>query len=287
MTTHEKRLAALQKQIEELETENVGPKDWVLLGEAGSKSRPQNSLLEEDLEFDRVYKPVPVVTEETVQALEHRIKARILEGRYDDVIRIREPEDRPFLPSRMFELKDTKSAQSLAQIYEDEYVNAQSGTVGDDRDGKLRKEHEEIGRLWESICHKLDALCNAHFTPKEPKAIITSIANIPTASIESALPTTKSTTTMLAPEEIFAAATSEPRARSEMTPAEKRTLHNKQLKTKKKSRQMLEKSVDKFSKSKSVKKQKQAALESVVKSGKGVTVVGKRSKEMVVKKGKR
>ena len=138
------------------------------MGEATSKARPHNSLLEEDLEFERLMKAVPVITEETVQGLEERIKARIIEGRFDDVVRLRPVEDKPFLPSRFFELQDTKSSQSLAQIYEDEYTATQNGGVaGEDRDGKLKKEHEEIEKLWEGICSKLDALCNAHFTPKQ------------------------------------------------------------------------------------------------------------------------
>jgi len=161
-------MTSLREEIEQLESENVGPKDWVLMGEVGSRTRPQNSLLEEDLEFERVTKAVPVVTEDTVQALEERIKARILESRFDDVIRIRPIDDKPFLPSRFFELKDTKSTQSLAQIYENEFVGEQAGdAAGNDRDGKLRKEHNEIEQLWETICGKLDALCNAHFIPKQ------------------------------------------------------------------------------------------------------------------------
>jgi len=168
MSTHEKRMEALRLQIAELETENVRKKDWVLTGEANARSRPQNSLLEEDLEFERAMKVVPEVTEETVQDLEERIKSRILEGRFDDVVRKRPMDDKPFLPSRFFELKDTKSAQSLAQIYETEYMATQTGGVaGEDRDGKLKREHEEIDKIWEGICGKLDALCNAHFVPKQ------------------------------------------------------------------------------------------------------------------------
>ncbi|KAG6885284.1 hypothetical protein C0993_003715 [Termitomyces sp. T159_Od127] len=117
LSTHEKRMRELREQIAELESENVGPKDWVLMGEATSKSRPQNSVLEEDLEFERAMKAVPVITEETVRSLEERIKARISENRFDDVVRVRPVDDRPYLPSRVFELKDTKSVQSLAQIY--------------------------------------------------------------------------------------------------------------------------------------------------------------------------
>lgn len=159
-------MIAIQEQIESLEQENVGKKEWTLIGEATSHSRPQNSLLEEDLEFERVMKAAPIVTEEVVHGLEERIKARILDNNFDDVARKRAIEDKPFLPSRVFELKDTKSTQSLAQIYEDEYMAAQTGGTTDDRDGKLREEHKKIDQLWENICYKLDALCNAHFTPK-------------------------------------------------------------------------------------------------------------------------
>ncbi|KAF7320313.1 U3 small nucleolar ribonucleoprotein MPP10 [Mycena kentingensis (nom. inval.)] len=277
LSTHERRMAELREQISNLETENVGPKDWVVMGEAGARSRPQNSLLEEDLEYERVMKAVPVVTEERVQALEDRIKARILEGRFDDVVRIRAMEDKPFLPSRLFELQDTKSSQSLAQIYESDYVAAQTGTPVDDRDGKLKKEHAEIEALWEGISAKLDALCNAHFVPKQPKAIIQSVSNVSTATMESALPTTKSATSMLAPEEVFATSTSDLRARSEMTPQEKKAARSKARKANRKSRDKLDKSVDKYAKlkgGKSVKRQKEAAL-AVVRTGKGVTVVGK------------
>ena len=145
------------------------------MGEATSRSRPSNSLLEEDLEFERVMKAVPVVTEEVVQRLEDRIKARILENRFDDVVRRRAVDEKPFLPSRFFELQDTKSKQSLAEIYEDEYTAAQTGTTTDDRDGKLKKEHDELEKIWEGLSYKLDALSNAHFTPKAVRSLSLSV----------------------------------------------------------------------------------------------------------------
>ncbi|TBU38040.1 Mpp10 protein [Dichomitus squalens] len=284
LSTYEKRMAALREEIAALEAENVGKKDWTLMGEATSRSRPQNSLLEEDLEFERIMKSVPVITEEVVHSLEERIKARILETQFDDVVRKRPVDDKPFLPSRFFELQDSKSKQSLAEIYEDEYAAAQSGGVaGEDRDGKLKKEHQEIEKLWENICGKLDALCNAHFTPKAPKATITSVSNVAVATLESALPTTKATSTMLAPEEVYAPASTDLRARSELTPTEKRALRNKQKKANKKARDAIEKSVQNFGRPRGVgdvKRQKEAALKTLVKSGKGVTVVGKKSKEL-------
>ncbi|KAF7436887.1 hypothetical protein PC9H_003721 [Pleurotus ostreatus] len=285
LTTHEQRMVALKEQIASLEAENVGKKDWVLMGEATSKSRPQNSLLEEDLEFERTMKAVPIVTEDKILALEDRIKARILEGRFDDVVRLRPISDKPFLPSRLFELQDTKSSQSLAQIYENDYVATQNGGSADDRDGKLKKEHEELEKQWDGICSKLDALCNAHFVPKQPKAIISTVANVSTATLESALPTTKSASALLAPEEVFIPAAGDLRSKSEMAPAEKRAARNKERKSRKKTRDLLDSGVDKYAKMKGVKKQKQAALEGIVKTGKGVTVVGKKNKDILGKKG--
>lgn len=92
-----------------------------------------------------------------------------MQNRFDDVVRKRAVDDKPFLPSRVFELQDTQSSRSLAQIYEDEYSAAREGDIakGDDRDGKLAKAHEEIEQMWGAICYKLDALSNAHFTPKQ------------------------------------------------------------------------------------------------------------------------
>ncbi|KAF8552956.1 hypothetical protein OG21DRAFT_1510872 [Imleria badia] len=290
MTTHEERLAALQSEIQALEAENVASKEWTLLGEASARTRPHDALLSQDLDFDRTTRTVPIVTDAVVAALEERIKARIKEGRFDDVVRCLPAGDTvPFLPSRVVELQDTKSAQSLAQIYEGAYVAAQSGTSADDRDGRLKREHDEITRVWEGICAKLDALCNAHYVPKPPKASITTVSDVPAASLESALPSTRSLASMLAPEEVHApTSSSDIRTRSELTPAEKRTRRTKERKAKKKLRDALDKTADKYAKKKthkgSVKQEKEAALKSLVKSGKGVTVVGKGS--MAQKKGK-
>jgi U3 small nucleolar RNA-associated protein MPP10 len=172
LSTYAQRQLALREQISQLEAENVADKDWTMMGEATSRSRPLNSLLEEDLEFEHRNRVAKVITEEKVAEIEDIIKRRIVEGQYDDVVRRRAFDAKPFLPSRTFELQDTKSQQSLAQIYEDEYTaraNGEGGAALDDRDGKLQKEHKELEAIWEGIADKLDALCNAHFTPKKVK----------------------------------------------------------------------------------------------------------------------
>lgn len=89
---------------------------------------------------------------------------------------------------------------------------------------------------------------------------------------------------MLAPEEVFKTASSDPRARSELTPTEKRSLRAKERKARRRTRDALDKSVDKYAKMKGIKKQKDAALKNVVKSGKGVTVVGKKTKDVLKSK---
>ncbi|KAF9643844.1 Mpp10 protein [Thelephora ganbajun] len=299
LTNHQKRAVALKEQIAALEAENVAPKKWTLAGEVSARNRPQNSLLEEDLDFERVMKPVPVVTEGAVQELEEMIKSRILANNYDDVVRRRPVDEKPFLPSKLIHLEDTRSAQSLAEVYEDEYSAALNGGIaGEDRNGKLRKEHEEVGKQWEKICAKLDALCNAHFTPKQASCLINYVLNdkflqaftitaeSDYTSLESALPTSQTASTMLAPEEVLAPSSRAPRSRSEMTPAEKRAQRNKERKKQRRTREQLNKGVDAHSRVKGVKRQKEDALKSLVKTGKGVTVIGKKDKGLVSKRPK-
>ncbi|KZO96934.1 Mpp10 protein [Calocera viscosa TUFC12733] len=293
MSTHEKRLAALSEQIQALEAANVADKAWTLMGEAGARSRPVNSLLEEDLDFEHVAKQVPVITEETTRTLEELIKKRILDNNFNDVVRKRPVDDKPFLPSRMFELQDSRSQKSLAQIYEDEYTAARTGdtSILDDRDGKLKKEHAEIEKMWEDIAYKLDALSNAHFTPKAPKATIQTVSNLPSISMESAMPTTNSTATMLAPEEVFATSKQALVSKSEMTPSDKKAQRRKNKAAFQHEHGRLSHAVQSFGKGKTtsgffvpkkgkkgVRGEKEDALKKVVKEGRGVTVIGKESK---------
>jgi U3 small nucleolar RNA-associated protein MPP10 len=126
----------------------------------------------------------------------------------------------------------------------------------------------------------------------QPKATISTVSNVAAASMESALPTTRATATMLAPEEVFAPASADVRARSELTPGEKRATRNRSKKAHKKEHAQIDAAAVGAKAAakglKGVKKEKEEALKSIVKAGRGVTVVGKKNKEIADKvKGKR
>jgi U3 small nucleolar RNA-associated protein MPP10 len=175
LSRHEKRQKALAVEIAGLEQENIGKKDWSLTGEARAKDRPINSLLEQDLEFEHVGKLVPTVTAESTQSLEDKIKSRIINEQWDDVERKLEFDPKAFLPSQLLEISATQSGKSLAELYADEYSadrqRAEGKDVVDERDTKLKSKHAELESMFESICSKLDALSNTHFTPKAVRVL--------------------------------------------------------------------------------------------------------------------
>ena len=53
----EERQDRLKKKINTLENEALQEKPWQLKGEVGANSRPENSLLEEVVEFDITQRP--------------------------------------------------------------------------------------------------------------------------------------------------------------------------------------------------------------------------------------
>lgn len=70
--------------------------------------------------------------------------------------------------------------------------------------------------------------------------------NVASTSLESALPTSNTSASMLAPEEIYERPANNPRAQGELSPTEKRAAWKKRKKAKKKARDALESSVGKF-----------------------------------------
>lgn len=98
--------------------------------------------------------------------------------------------------------------------------------------------------------------------------------------MESALPPTSAATTLLAPEEMFAPPTASSLvARSELTPEQAQAARGKRKRDKKTERRKLGDLAELYGKKKGVKAEKERALQDLVKTGKGVTVVGKGEKE--------
>lgn len=211
-SNHQTRQAKLAAEIRRLEAANVAKSDWTLAGEARAADRPINSLLEEDIDFERAGKPVPIITNEVSEDIEVMIKRRILAREFDEVIR-RRPGNLAASSENIrrgrFELDDTKPQQSLAEIYEAEHLKAANpDTYKDANSEKLKHDTEAVELLWKEVSAKLDALCSLHYRPKPPQASISVVADVPAIIIEDARPSAGGHVggaSMLAPQEIYVA----------------------------------------------------------------------------------
>ena len=211
-STHEKRKAALAEEIRKLEAANVAKREWTLSGEARAADRPLNSLLEEDLDFERTGKPVPVITAEVSESIEELIKRRILAHEFQDIIR-RRPDDlatgRDGRRGKIdFVLEDTKSKKGLAEEYEEEHLRRTDPGFVDVKDAKLKKEEEEISALWAKISADLDSLSSWHFRPKRPAPQIEIRTDAPVIAMEDARPNVGGEVagaSQLAPQEVYRA----------------------------------------------------------------------------------
>ncbi|KAL1627652.1 U3 snoRNP protein [Neofusicoccum ribis] len=207
-STHERRQAKLAEEIRRLEAQNVAKREWTLFGEARAADRPVNSLLEEDLDFERAGKPVPVITAEVSEDIESLIKRRIIAREFDEVIK-RRPDDLATGPVRRgrFELEDTKAQRGLAEEYEEEHLRKTDPNYVDVKDEKLKKEHREIEALWRDVSAKLDALSSWHYKPKPAASNLEIRTDAAAITMEDARPTAGGdigNASMLAPQEVYA-----------------------------------------------------------------------------------
>ncbi|KAG6746028.1 hypothetical protein POTOM_050540 [Populus tomentosa] len=199
LSTHEKQLQKLQSEIEQMEKSNLEPKTWTMQGEVTAASRPKNSALEVDLDFEHNMRPAPVITEEVTATLEDMIKSRIIEGRFDDIRKA--PSLHSKAPRELKELDENKSKKGLADVYEEEYVQKTNPAAAPLSFSDEQKKEASV--LFKKLCLKLDALSHFHFAPKPVIEDMSIQANVPALAMEEIAPMAVSDAAMLAPEEVF------------------------------------------------------------------------------------
>lgn len=122
-SARDKRKERLEKEVKLLEEQNLGEKPWQLTGETSKSLRPENSLLTEGLDFDSLTKAAPVITDDFTNELEDIIKSRIKDLLWDNVERkVRESNNPYDYKNKLLALSAEKSKQSLAEIYEQDYL---------------------------------------------------------------------------------------------------------------------------------------------------------------------
>ncbi|KAK7170520.1 hypothetical protein R3I94_000654 [Phoxinus phoxinus] len=197
-SSFEMRQEKMKKQIEELENAALSEKPWQLSGEVSAQTRPENSMLEEDVAFDQASRMAPAITEETTLQLEDIIKQRIKDQVWDDVVRKEKPKEQVFEYKKRLTLDHEKSKLSLAEVYEQEYIKQ----TQEKKEEEENPAHVEIQKLMDTLFLKLDALSNFHFTPKPHVPEVKVVSNLPSISMEEVAPVNASDATLLAPEEI-------------------------------------------------------------------------------------
>ncbi|KAF2399131.1 Mpp10 protein [Trichodelitschia bisporula] len=209
-SNNERRQAKLLAEIRALEAGNVAKRSWTLQGEARAAERPVNSLLEEDLEFERAGKPVPVITAEVTEDIEALIKRRILAREFDEVIRRRPDEllnGATGRRGRLEDVSDVKSKKSLGELYEEDHLRQTDPNFVEVRDEKLEAEHREIEGLWRDISGRLDSLSSWHYRPKPVEMHVQVRTDASVVQMEDARPNGAggevAVVSQLAPQEVY------------------------------------------------------------------------------------
>jgi len=197
-----KQIDPLEEKIKELEQKQIGTKHWSMLGEVRASERPLNSALDIELDFDSAMRQRQVSNEKSKQeendvvALEDKMKQRIAELAFDDVVRVQPVETSTKVETQLSQEKDRRG---LSELYEEQYLEKMTG-----QNKKQDKKYEEIDLLFKQLTKKLDALSNFHYTPRPaPPELKVIASNLPSIVAEEAVPEVLGSGDLLAPEQIY------------------------------------------------------------------------------------
>ncbi|SCU82738.1 LAME_0C02652g1_1 [Lachancea meyersii CBS 8951] len=283
LSTFQRQQLDIQRQIAQLEKEAVAEKKWALKGEVKAKDRPDDALLSEDLEFERTSKPVPVITAEVTESLEDLIRRRVLQYEFDDLARKVISSTSFSTPKPKFDLSDSKSSKSLAELYEEDYKGSSQSTEISE---ELQKAHDEISELYNDLMYKLDALSSAHFIPKPAQKQLEVKIQSAAINMEDAQPLTMSTASTLAPQEIYKPGAS--RGTNEISLKNGAVMSRDELSREDKNRlrRALKRKRSKQSQSRSEQSKKKSKRDDVIESlsqARNVTIIGKKGEKTDVK----
>ena len=240
-SVHERRQAKIAADIQRLEAASVSKRDWMLMGEATAAQRPQNSLLETALEWEFAGRRAPVSTEETTRDIAEIVKQRIIAREFDEITRRRPDTLDGHTRRGLTEDIDltNNDRKGLAEEYEEEWQKQKNpDTYSSKAEQKLKKEEEDVERMWKEVSSKLDALSSWHYRPRPVEASMQVVSDIKAVQMEDAQPSTAQgiggAESRLAPREIYKPGQEKnnkgevvgkdgiPVARAEMTSGEKR-----------------------------------------------------------------
>lgn len=185
----------IKRKIQEYEKKMLEPMSWHLTGEVDASSRPIDSLIHLETDFDSNAKQDLIIDATLTEKVESIIKMAIINKAFCDVERKVKLSEDVIAYKKEVALDQSKSKKGLAQVYEEDYLKKQTKEQ-EEEDPK----HKEIKKLMDSLFPELHALfCHI---PKPAIPEIKVVSNLPAVSVEEVAPTSVSDVTLLAPEEV-------------------------------------------------------------------------------------